>query len=177
MSIEKSKLLSSPLESPNQPTFYFLNRSDSSNARAAVEKERSKSIGSYGSNDESKSRNNSLHSKNKLELTDQPKGLQKEFGSNIKSQVVNEDGLIDINNSNNNNNQSSFIGGIVNSFGNLFSKRSDHAYANLNNISRQFVRKVPVKVEPKVYFANERTFLAWLHMSVTLASISVAIIA
>eukprot|EP01036_Dinobryon_divergens_P025650 gene25650-34223_t len=38
-------------------------------------------------------------------------------------------------------------------------------------------RKLPVKVEPKVFFANERTFLAWLHMSVTLASISVAIVA
>uniref|UniRef100_A0A7S2V667 DUF202 domain-containing protein n=1 Tax=Fibrocapsa japonica TaxID=94617 RepID=A0A7S2V667_9STRA len=38
-------------------------------------------------------------------------------------------------------------------------------------------RKVPVKIEPKVFFANERTFLAWLHMSVTLASISIAIIA
>mmetsp|Transcript_12656 Transcript_12656/g.37943 ORF Transcript_12656/g.37943 Transcript_12656/m.37943 type:complete len:194 (-) Transcript_12656:426-1007(-) len=39
------------------------------------------------------------------------------------------------------------------------------------------LRKVPVKVEPKVFFSNERTFLAWLHMSVTLASISIAIIA
>ena len=39
------------------------------------------------------------------------------------------------------------------------------------------VRKVPVKVEPKVFFANERTFLAWLHTSVTLASIAIAIIA
>mmetsp|Transcript_938 Transcript_938/g.1671 ORF Transcript_938/g.1671 Transcript_938/m.1671 type:complete len:131 (+) Transcript_938:37-429(+) len=38
-------------------------------------------------------------------------------------------------------------------------------------------RAVPTKVEPKTYFANERTFLAWLHMSVTLASISVAILA
>lgn len=38
-------------------------------------------------------------------------------------------------------------------------------------------RKVPTKVEPKVFFANERTFLAWLHMSVTLSSISVAIVA
>ncbi|GMH65418.1 hypothetical protein TrST_g10131 [Triparma strigata] len=37
-------------------------------------------------------------------------------------------------------------------------------------------RKVPIKVEPKVFFANERTFLAWLHTAVTLASISVAII-
>ena len=39
------------------------------------------------------------------------------------------------------------------------------------------IRKVPTKVEPKVFFANERTFLAWLHMSVTLSSISVAIVA
>ena len=43
--------------------------------------------------------------------------------------------------------------------------------------TRILPRKVPVKVEPKVYFANERTFLAWMHMSVTLASISVAITA
>ncbi|GMH92256.1 hypothetical protein TL16_g12293, partial [Triparma laevis f. inornata] len=35
---------------------------------------------------------------------------------------------------------------------------------------------VPIKVEPKVFFANERTFLAWLHTAVTLAGISVAII-
>ena len=38
-------------------------------------------------------------------------------------------------------------------------------------------RAVPVKIEPKVFFANERTFLAWLHMAVTLASISIAIVA
>ncbi|CAM9498600.1 unnamed protein product [Heterosigma akashiwo] len=38
-------------------------------------------------------------------------------------------------------------------------------------------RKVPIKIEPKVFFANERTFLAWMHMTVTLASIAVAIIA
>ena len=31
-------------------------------------------------------------------------------------------------------------------------------------------RKVPVKVEPKVFFANERTYLAWLHMSIILAT-------
>ena len=38
-------------------------------------------------------------------------------------------------------------------------------------------RKVPVKVDPKVFFANERTFLAWLHVSVILAGASVAIVA
>ena len=37
-------------------------------------------------------------------------------------------------------------------------------------------RKVPIKVEPKVHFANERTFLAWLHVSVILAGASLAIL-
>uniref|UniRef100_A0A7S2RWM5 DUF202 domain-containing protein n=1 Tax=Rhizochromulina marina TaxID=1034831 RepID=A0A7S2RWM5_9STRA len=41
----------------------------------------------------------------------------------------------------------------------------------------QLPRKVPVRVEPKVFFANERTYLAWLHMAMMLASISVAIVA
>ncbi len=43
-------------------------------------------------------------------------------------------------------------------------------------INAAHIRKVPVKVEPKVFFANERTFLAWLHMSLTLASIAVGIL-
>ena len=51
----------------------------------------------------------------------------------------------------------------------VFGRRSDHAYGSIEATS--LPRKVPVKVEPKVYFANERTFLAWLHMSVTLAGI------
>jgi len=38
-------------------------------------------------------------------------------------------------------------------------------------------RKAPIKVEPKVFFANERTFLAWLHLSVILAGASIAILA
>lgn len=38
-------------------------------------------------------------------------------------------------------------------------------------------RKAPVKIEPKVFFANERTFLAWMHLSVILAGASIAIVA
>lgn len=38
-------------------------------------------------------------------------------------------------------------------------------------------RRVPIKVEPKVFFANERTFLAWMHASILLAGASVAIVA
>ena len=38
-------------------------------------------------------------------------------------------------------------------------------------------RKVPMRVEPKTFFANERTFLSWLHMAVTIGSISSALVA
>jgi uncharacterized membrane protein YidH (DUF202 family) len=48
-------------------------------------------------------------------------------------------------------------------------------YGAVGTLSRE--RKVPIKVEPKVFFANERTFLAWLHASVLLAGASVAIVA
>lgn len=37
-------------------------------------------------------------------------------------------------------------------------------------------RKVPIKVEPKVHFANERTFLAWLHLVLILAGASILIV-
>ena len=36
-------------------------------------------------------------------------------------------------------------------------------------------RQGAIKVEPKVFFANERTFLAWLHCAVLLAGASIAI--
>ena len=35
---------------------------------------------------------------------------------------------------------------------------------------------LPQKMEPKTYFANERTFLAWLHMAVTIGSIATALL-
>ncbi len=33
-----------------------------------------------------------------------------------------------------------------------------------------------MRLEPKTFFANERTFLSWLHMAVTLGSISAALL-
>jgi uncharacterized membrane protein YidH (DUF202 family) len=33
-----------------------------------------------------------------------------------------------------------------------------------------------MKLEPKTFFANERTFLAWLHMAITLGSIAAALL-
>lgn len=37
-------------------------------------------------------------------------------------------------------------------------------------------RMVPQKLEPKLLFANERTFMKWLHMAVLLSSTSMAIL-
>ncbi len=37
-------------------------------------------------------------------------------------------------------------------------------------------RVQPVKVDPKVFFANERTFLAWVHMALMLGGMAVGII-
>jgi len=37
-------------------------------------------------------------------------------------------------------------------------------------------RKVPMRIEPKVFFANERTFLSWLHTAVTLGGIGGALL-
>lgn len=42
--------------------------------------------------------------------------------------------------------------------------------------SRQMTTTTPMRIEPKTFFANERTFLAWLHMAVTLGSISAALL-
>lgn len=38
-------------------------------------------------------------------------------------------------------------------------------------------RKVPLKIEPKVFFANERTFLSWMHSATYLSAAAMGIIA
>lgn len=38
------------------------------------------------------------------------------------------------------------------------------------------LRATPMKLEPKTFFANERTFLSWLHMAVTIGSIAAALL-
>jgi len=64
-------------------------------------------------------------------------------------------------------------------FGRKESKPEEVAAAAPSGLVGSLVkqRKVPIKVEPKVFFANERTFLAWLHTSVLLAGASIAIVA
>ncbi|KAG8457350.1 hypothetical protein KFE25_014079 [Diacronema lutheri] len=46
------------------------------------------------------------------------------------------------------------------------------------NVTTGALKKLtPAKIEPKVYFANERTFLHWMHMCVTLGAVAMAIMA
>lgn len=35
---------------------------------------------------------------------------------------------------------------------------------------------LPIRVEPKVFFANERTFLSWLHFAVVLGGLAVGLL-
>jgi len=68
-----------------------------------------------------------------------------------------------------------FFGGLFSGFGKGGAPQSNQGkrIATKADILRQ--RQGAIKVEPKVFFANERTFLAWLHCSVLLAGASIAI--
>eukprot|EP00339_Tiarina_fusa_P014972 CAMPEP_0117025556 /NCGR_PEP_ID=MMETSP0472-20121206/18869_1 /TAXON_ID=693140 ORGANISM="Tiarina fusus, Strain LIS" /NCGR_SAMPLE_ID=MMETSP0472 /ASSEMBLY_ACC=CAM_ASM_000603 /LENGTH=223 /DNA_ID=CAMNT_0004732309 /DNA_START=129 /DNA_END=800 /DNA_ORIENTATION=- len=72
----------------------------------------------------------------------------------------------------NNNNGGGFLDSIFGFGGG--GKKSDPIH-NPPMMVKQ--RKAPIKVEPKVFFANERTFLAWTHISIILAGASIAILA
>jgi Vacuolar transporter chaperone len=64
-------------------------------------------------------------------------------------------------------------------FAKLFGPKSNGLEPGSTNMiigSLSKKREEAIKVEPKVFFANERTFLAWLHSSVLLAGASVAIV-
>ena len=49
---------------------------------------------------------------------------------------------------------------------------------DLGSSSREQEKRivVPVRIEPKVFFANERTFLSWVHFSIFLGGISTALV-
>jgi uncharacterized membrane protein YidH (DUF202 family) len=67
------------------------------------------------------------------------------------------------------------LGGLV---ARLFGRRAPEAQTSGGGVGTLLkLRKAPVKIEPKVFFANERTFLAWMHLSVILAGASIAILA
>jgi len=62
-------------------------------------------------------------------------------------------------------------------FGNFFRGRSNKKDLGVTKARTVKPRSAPIKIEPKVFFANERTFLAWMHVSIILAGASVAILA
>ena len=104
-------------------------------------------------------------------IKDKDKGLE------LVDRMYNKPKTTVIGSSNVNSDSNSWSEGSVGAWiKGIFGRRSDHNY-QLMSERKPLPRKVPIKVEPKVFFANERTFLAWLHMSITLASISVAIVA
>lgn len=43
-------------------------------------------------------------------------------------------------------------------------------------VSNTTPRTTPMRIEPKTFFANERTFLTWLHMAVTIGTIAAALL-
>jgi uncharacterized membrane protein YidH (DUF202 family) len=59
---------------------------------------------------------------------------------------------------------------------NIMLNRQQHSFVGGNTAVLK-PRKAPIKIEPKVFFSNERTFLAWMHLSVILAGASIAILA
>jgi uncharacterized membrane protein YidH (DUF202 family) len=67
--------------------------------------------------------------------------------------------------------------GWLSFFRNVSRKSNAFAATTSGATSAILPRSAPVKIDPKVFFANERTFLAWLHVSVILAGASVAIVA
>jgi uncharacterized membrane protein YidH (DUF202 family) len=54
-------------------------------------------------------------------------------------------------------------------------KKQQRAFGEVGTLVK--TRKAPIKVEPKVFFSNERTFLAWMHLSIILAGASIAVMA
>jgi len=58
---------------------------------------------------------------------------------------------------------------------NILTKKSSGGILGSIIGSRQSSSQAVITIDPKIFFANERTFLAWLHTSVLLAGTSIAI--
>ncbi|TPX66731.1 hypothetical protein SpCBS45565_g04244 [Spizellomyces sp. 'palustris'] len=60
-------------------------------------------------------------------------------------------------------------------FGNLF-KRDSPQSRGASTATPQKRIALPVRVEPKVFFANERTFLSWLHFCIVLGGLALGLL-
>ena len=52
----------------------------------------------------------------------------------------------------------------------------DWYFQSRKQAPQALARTTPMRIEPKTFFANERTFLSWLHMAITIGSISAALL-
>ncbi|KAJ2647899.1 GTPase regulator Nrf1 [Coemansia sp. RSA 1250] len=63
---------------------------------------------------------------------------------------------------------------------NLYGQAQSPSYGSVPFTSRQDQPNkriaVPVRVEPKVFFANERTFLSWLNFAIVLGSLALGLL-
>lgn len=150
MATERTPLVAPSPSGGDQPTVYFLERRDSKLASSVV--------------DASGVQSNLADAE---EIETLPEGS---MASNFDPRPVTSAGVARANSLK--NGDAGVKGGWFNFFGNVGKK-----VAMGETGSMALPRKVPVKVDPKVFFANERTFLAWLHVSVILAGASVAIVA
>ncbi|KAL3791009.1 hypothetical protein HJC23_002998 [Cyclotella cryptica] len=150
MATERTPLVAPSPSGGDQPTVYFLERRDSKLASSVVE---SSVIQSNLADAE--------------EIETLPEGS---LASNFDPRPVTSAGVARANSLK--KGEAGAKSGWFNFFGNVGKK------VNMGETgSMALPRSVPVKVDPKVFFANERTFLAWLHVSVILAGASVAIVA
>ena len=149
MSNERTPLIAPSPAGGDQPTVYFLERRDSKLASSV---------------------NASITQADAEEIETLPEGS---VASNFDPRPVTSAGVARAN-------SLRASGAISNSggwFGNFFGNVKKQVVGTSDDIGSMVInRKVPVKVDPKVFFANERTFLAWLHVSVILAGASVAIV-
>lgn len=150
MSNERTPLIPPSNAAGDQPTVYFLERRDSKLTSSVVE---------------------STAQADAEEIETLPEGS---VASNFDPRPITAAGIARANSIRTNGSASKKGGWFGNFFGNVQQKvgvpGEDIGSMAIN-------RKVPVKIDPKVFFANERTFLAWLHVSVILAGASVAIVA
>ncbi|RKO84898.1 VTC domain-containing protein [Blyttiomyces helicus] len=62
------------------------------------------------------------------------------------------------------------------SIGSLFKKESDSEDSGPTPAQAAKRIALPVRVEPKVFFANERTFLSWLHFCIVLVTLALGLL-
>jgi uncharacterized membrane protein YidH (DUF202 family) len=67
-------------------------------------------------------------------------------------------------------------GSLLSSWQQTFTSKPDHANSQIPYQMNQKRIILPVRIEPKVFFANERTFLSWLHFCIVLGGLALGLL-